>query len=135
MRLQRRLALFFLMLFTVLGAITQFAVGDTWIFPLFSLSGLYGAISILTWQYTAPYYAKLIFGIEPSKSRYAFWISSTTLFSLLTIGFYGIVSILLVSEHGTLQRASIQPPGDWRILFAILAISLLISFNNRKYYQ
>jgi len=131
-KFQRWFALLTFALFFTIGIIFQSGISDKWVFPLFSFYGLLLAISILTWQYTAPKYAYLIFKIEPPKLRHAFWVSTIILFCLFLVGFYGLTTIFSLSVS-----RSFQSPAKvhlW-IILGVLLFSLLASYNNRKYYR
>lgn len=132
MKRQRWFAGTTFILFLVLGLIFQLVISEKWLLPLFVFYGLLLAIGILTWQYTAPDYANLIFKIEPVKSKNTFWISTLILFGEFSLGFYGFVAILAI---GNINLIQLTVKNSLLILLAILLFSLFASYRNRKFYQ
>jgi hypothetical protein len=106
MKRQRWFALITFILFIVLGVIFQLGISDKWVFPFSAFYGLLLAIGILLWQYTAPYYASLIFKIQSPKSKNAFWISTIILFCELSLGFYGLVAVRQMSADDKTRKIS-----------------------------
>jgi hypothetical protein len=116
------------LVFIIPGAIIWYATDDTQMSRMLVFTGIFLGVGMLTWQYTAPDYAYMLFRVQAPKSNHILLFSTMILFTELILGFWGIFII----SDGNFQW--LDPANFWVVGFCLL-IALMMAFRNRRFYK
>jgi len=117
------------LIFIIPGTIIWYATNDTQMSRMLIFAGIFIGVGMLTWQYTAPDYAYMLFRVKAPKSNHILLLSTMILFTELILGFWGMLVIISDRKFQWLDPANL-----WVVGFCLL-ISLMMAFRNQRFYK